>query len=257
VGHDAAAAPGAVDGGVPLQLRAAIAPEEGLEAFRRLVAARATGQVIVSPQDLGAYLAALDAPPAEAPVPERQEPATPAIDTSEVEAVLATHESVHTVVVTAHRERAGGLRVTAFVVFELGEQATVSEIRRYLRGKVPEELVPQHLVELEELPLGADGKVDRAALPDPFAGQDEHVGPRTEMEQTIARIWMELLGVARLSVYDNFLDVGGHSLLAMRAVSRIAKATGVRLNPSVMTLHTLEQIAAECAEKAAPSGAAR
>jgi hypothetical protein len=62
--------------------------------------------------------------------------------------------------------------------------------------------------------------------------------------------------VSRVSVYDNFLDVGGHSLLAMRAVSRIAKATGVRLNPSVMTLHTLEQIAAECAEKAA-AGAGR
>ncbi len=252
VGHGPAAAPA-----VPLQMRAAILPEEGLDAFRRLLTADVTGQVVVSPQDLGAYLDALNAPEPAAAPPERAETREPAVDVSEVEAVLATHESVHTVVVTAHRERAGTLRVTAFVVFELGEQATVSEIRRYLRGKVPEDLVPQHLIELEELPLGPDGAVDRSALPDPFAGQDDLVGPRTDMEHTIAKIWMELLGVTKLSVYDNFLDVGGHSLLAMRAVSRIAKATSVRLNPSVMTLHTLEQIAAECAEKSALSGAAR
>jgi hypothetical protein len=238
-------------------MRAAILPEEGLDAFRRLLTADVTGQVVVSPQDLGAYLEALNAPEPAAAAPERAESREPAVDVSEVEAVLATHESVHTVVVTAHRERAGTLRVTAFVVFELGEQATVSEIRRYLRGKVPEELVPQHLIELDELPLGPDGAVDRGALPDPFAGQDDLVGPRTDMEHTIAKIWMELLGVTKLGVYDNFLDVGGHSLLAMRAVSRIAKQTGVRLNPSVMTLHTLEQIAAECAEKSALSGAAR
>ncbi len=256
VGHDGAGSASS-SSPMPLQMQAAITPDEGLEAFRRLAAAGATGQVVVSPQDLGAYLAALDAPPPAPAVPERIAPTAPAVDTSEVEAVLGTHEAVHTVVVTAHRERAGGMRVTAFVVFELGEQATVSEVRRYLRGKVPEELVPQHLVELDELPLAPDGAVDRSALPDPFAGQDDMVGPRSEMEHTIAKIWMELLGVAKLSVYDNFLDVGGHSLLAMRAVSRIAKQTGVRLNPSVMTLHTLEQIAAECAEKAVVSGAAR
>ncbi len=252
VGHEHDVAPA-----VPLQMRAAITPDEGLDAFRRLLAAGVSGQVVVSPQDLGAYLEALRTPEETVVGPSRpvvNEP--PPVDVSEVEAVLATHEAVHTVVVTARHERAGTLRVTAFVVFELGEQATVSEIRRYLRGKVPDDLVPQHLVELDELPLGGDGKVDRAALPDPFAAQDDFVGPRTEMEYGIARIWMELLGVAKLSVYDNFLDVGGHSLLAMRAVSRIAKQTGVRLNPSVMTLHTLEQIAAECAEKAALSGRA-
>ena len=96
------------------------------------------------------------------------------------------------------------------------------------------------------MPRKSDGDVDRAALPDPFAPVDDYAAPQTEMEKTIASIWMELLGVPRVSLHDNFLDVGGHSLLAMRAISRISKQTGVRLNPSVMTLNTLSQIAAEC-----------
>ncbi len=252
VGHE-----GGEAAAVPLQFRGAIKPEEGLDAFRRLVSGGVSGQVIVSPQDLTAYLASLSAP-AEAPagLAMRAEPDAPPVDVDQIEAVLSTQEAIHQVVVTAHRERTGGIRISAFVVFELGEQATISEVRRFLRGKLPDDMIPQHLIELEHLPIGKDGKVDRAALPDPFAGQDDFVGPRTEMEGTIARIWIELLGVPRVSVYDNFLDVGGHSLLAMRAVSRIAKQTGVRLNPSVMTLHTLEQIAAECAEKSA-AGAGR
>jgi hypothetical protein len=251
VGHDEG-----MKGQRPGPLRDAIKPEEGLDAFRRLVSSGLTGQVVVSPQDLGAYLASLGEP-AEQPMAETQsEPEPPPVDVSQIEAVLAAQEAIHQVVVTAHRERTGNIRITAFVVFALGEQATISEIRRYLRGKLPDDMIPQHLIELEHLPLAKDGSVDRAALPDPFAGQDDFVGPRSEMEQTIARIWIELLGVSRVSVYDNFLDVGGHSLLAMRAVSRIAKQTGVRLNPSVMTLHTLEQIAAECAEKAT-AGAGR
>lgn len=250
VGNDAA------KGGAPAALRDAIKPAEGLDAFRRMVSAGIAGQVIVSPQDLRAYLASLAEAAAPAPAEPKPAPEPPPVDVSQIEAVLAAHEAIHQVVVTAHRERTGGIRITAFVVFALGEQATISELRRFLRGKLPDDMVPQHLVELEQLPLGKDGKVDRAALPDPFAGQDDFVGPRSEMESTIAKIWIELLGVNRVSVYDNFLDVGGHSLLAMRAVSRIAKATGVRLNPSVMTLHTLEQIAAECAEKSA-AGAGR
>jgi acyl carrier protein len=113
--------------------------------------------------------------------------------------------------------------------------------------------VPQHFIELDEFPLLSDGKIDRAALPDPFGDADDYVAPRTPMEQLIAEIWQELLGTERVSVHDNFLDVGGHSLLAMRAISRIGKKTGIRLNPSVMNLHTLEQIAAECEEKSTPA----
>lgn len=238
--------------GAPLQFEGAMTPVEGLDAFRRALAARLPGQLVVSPQHLPAYLAALRQPPepaAEAAAPAAA-PVRELVDASEVEAVLAAHEAVHQVVVTAHRDRAGEVKAAAFVVWELGEQATIAEIRRFLKGKVPESLVPQSLIELEALPLDASGAVDRAALPDPYAPKDDYVAPSTEMEKLIAEIWKELLGASRISVHDNFLDVGGHSLLAMRAVSRIAKASGVRLNPSVITLNTLGQIAAECETKA-------
>ncbi len=252
VGHDS----GERSAAQPLQFQGAMAPDEGLDAFRRLLASGTVGHVIVSPQDLPTYLQALRIPPEPVERAAPPEPEQPPIDVAPIEAVLAAHEAVHQAFVTAHRERTGTIRITAFVLFELGEQATISEMRRFLKGKVPDDMIPQHLIEIESVPLGADGKVDRAALPDPFAGADDFIGPRTEMEKTIAGIWKDLLGASRISIHDNFLDVGGHSLLAMRAVSRIAKQTGVRLNPSVMTLHTLEQIAAECAEKAGSAAGA-
>jgi acyl transferase domain-containing protein len=237
------------------QFEGAMTPAEGLDAFRRVLAARLPGQIVVSPQHLPTYLAALRQPAeatggGEAGAAHAGPPAHELVDASEVEAVLTTHEAVHQAVVTAHKDRGGEIKAAAFVVWELGEQATIAEIRRFLKGKVPEALVPQALIELDALPLGKDGSVDRAALPDPYAPKDDYVAPSTEMEKIVADIWKELLGASRISVHDNFLDVGGHSLLAMRAVSRIAKATGVRLNPSVMTLNTLGQIAAECEGKA-------
>jgi acyl carrier protein len=107
----------------------------------------------------------------------------------------------------------------------------------------------------------ADGRPDLSALPDPFAAEDDHVAPRTDAEKLIADIWRELLGVDRVSLHDNFLDIGGHSLLALRAISRIGKKTGVRLSPSALNLQTLEQIAASInvqrTESAAAPNAAR
>ena len=127
----------------------------------------------------------------------------------------------------------------------------MSELRRFLKSRLPENMVPTSYVTLDELPLVADGTVDRGALPDPFGAADDFVAPRTEMERTIAGIWCETLGVKQVSVHDNFFDVGGHSLLAVRVVTRLDKKTGVRLNQAVMVLQTLEQIAAECERRLA------
>lgn len=227
----------------------AMAPAEGLDFLARVLRSGLDGQLVVSPQHLPTYLESLRHPPEVPGAREGERPSAPAldlVDASEVEMVLATNEAIADVVVLAHKAASGEIKSTAFIVWELGEQLTIAELRRFLKGSVPEDLVPQQLVEMDVFPTDAAGDVDRAALPDPFAPKDDYVGPSTEMERLIAGIWKELLGVSRVSVHDNFLDVGGHSLLAMRAVSRIAKATGVRLNPSVMTLNTLSQIAAEC-----------
>lgn len=233
-----------------LGLEDAITPAEGVEVFRRVMTGAMPPQVIVSPQDLPRYLAHIRAPIAAA-----NAPAAATVNLAEIEAVLATHEAVLQCVVLSHGERGGTPQLAAYVVYEPSTHATVSELRRFLRERLPEPMVPQHFVELDTLPLVADGKIDRAALPNPFGPGDDHVAPRTPMEQTIATIWQELLGTDRVSVHDNFLDVGGHSLLAMRVISRIAKQTGVRINQSALNLLTLEQIAADCDQKASATAA--
>jgi hypothetical protein len=235
-----------------ISLENAITPAEGVEVLRRVLSAPMPPQVIVSPQDLAQYLRYVRTP--VAPAAEVTEPS--ATNLAEIEAVLATHEAVRQCVVLSHGERGGAKQLAAYVVYESGTHATASELRRFLRDRLPEDMVPQHFVELDTLPLVADGQVDRAALPNPFGFGDDHVAPRTPMERTIAAIWQELLGTSHVSIHDNFLDVGGHSLLAMRVISRIAKQTGARINQSALNLLTLEQIAAECEQKVGrPAGA--
>jgi hypothetical protein len=229
-----------------MSLEDAITPAEGVEVFRRALGVAMPSQIVVSPQDLGRYLDHLRAPKPVAGA----EPPEAAANLAEIEAVLATHEAVRQGIVLSHGERAGARQLAAYVIYEESTHATVSELRRFLRERLPEEMVPQHFVELDELPLTSDGKIDRAALPNPFGPGDDYVAPRTPMERTVATIWQELLGVARVSVHDNFLDAGGHSLLAMRVITRIAKQTGVRVNQSALNLLTLEQLAAECEQKA-------
>ena len=234
------------DAAPAMSLEDAITPAEGVEVFRRALADAMPSQIVVSPQDLGRYLTHLRAPKAAGGA----EPQESAANLAEIEAVLATHEAVRQGIVLSHGERAGTRQLAAYVVYEDSTHATASELRRFLRERLPEEMVPQHFVELDALPLSNDGKIDRAALPNPFGPGDDYVAPRTPMERTVATIWQELLGVARVSVHDNFLDAGGHSLLAMRVITRIAKQTGVRINQSALNLLTLEQIAAECEQKA-------
>ena len=97
--------------------------------------------------------------------------------------------------------------------------------------------------QLQALPRNRKGKVLRSELHDPFAPVDDYVAPETPTQEAIAKIWRELLGAQRVGLHDNFLDVGGHSLLAMRAILRMEKATGVRVGPIQMNMFTLEQIA--------------
>jgi acyl carrier protein len=102
-------------------------------------------------------------------------------------------------------------------------------------------------VPLERLPLTPNGKVDRRALPapdlEPAAPAAAFNGPRTAGEQLVATVWRELLGIERISVSDNFLDLGGHSLLIMQAIAKLEARTGKRISPRTFIFQTLEQIA--------------
>jgi acyl transferase domain-containing protein len=227
-----------------------LATADGLRALRRLLRAPELPPVVaVVPRDLQALLRELDEN-----VPGANRP--PEVDVSEVVAALGAHPAVVDATAVAHPYGEDEVRVVAFVVYDPAVPATVSELRRFVKARVPAGLVPQNFVEMTEIPRDARGRVDRAGLDDPFAPRDDHVAPRTPTEEVLAEIWASLLGLSRVSVHDNFLDVGGHSLVGIRVLLQIEKRTGVRLHPNALTLQTLEQLAAECdrrSDEAPPS----
>jgi acyl carrier protein len=234
-------------------MHGAITSSEGMAALERILAGPVLPQVFATPRPVSALIAELRQPQVHTPAPRVSVPVVPTAPLAEIEAVLATHESVRECVVLQRPNKPGELTLVGYVVFEQGRQATVSDLRRFLKARLPEHVV-RTFVELDSLPRVADGTVDRGALPDPFGVADTYVAPRTETEAIIADIWKEVLGVERVSVHDNFFDAGGHSLLAVRVVVRIDKKIGVRLNQAVMVLQTLEQIAAECDKRRASAG---
>ncbi|WP_345144820.1 amino acid adenylation domain-containing protein [Dactylosporangium darangshiense] len=148
------------------------------------------------------------------------------IEPGEVEGALLAHPGVGAAVVTGHGVDAGR-RLVAYVV-PVDGMPSVAELRRFLGARLPEHLVPGLFVELAALPLTANGKLDRRALPDPelvhVGPADSYVAPRTPTEETLAAIWAQVLGLGQVGIHDNFFELGGHSLLATQAVARIRGA---------------------------------
>jgi amino acid adenylation domain-containing protein len=170
------------------------------------------------------------------------------IEVGEVEAALASLEAIRQAVVVARDAGSSDRRLVAYVVYQSGEDLTVSEVRRHLRTRLPEYMIPSLVVAMDAIPLTPNGKVDRAALPDPFgkgaAGSGQFEPPTTEMEVLLAGIWAEVLKVERVGVNDNFFDLGGHSLLSLRVASAVAVQSGWRMDPRTLFFQTLGQIAA-------------
>jgi hypothetical protein len=172
------------------------------------------------------------------------------IEVAEVEAELRRLPGVRQAVVVTRSHGGGDSSLAAYVVFGAGVEPTVTEMRTHLKRALPPYMVPSSFVALDALPLTPNGKVDRQALA-ALDGPPSHeprgvVAPRTGTERLVAEVWQEMLGVATVSVHDNFFDLGGHSLLSMRALARLEKALGLRLNPREMVFQTLEQFAAMC-----------
>ena len=116
-------------------------------------------------------------------------------------------------------------RLVAYVVASREPTPTFSELRSFLKEKLPDYMIPTDLVFLDLLPLTPNGKVDRRALPTPEHLRSEleskFVAPRTPVEEAVAEIWRDSLGLEQAGIYDNFFDLGGHSLLATKIVSRL------------------------------------
>jgi acyl carrier protein len=137
---------------------------------------------------------------------------------------------VREAVVTARQHRAGDVRLVAYLTAGGPAAPDSGELIDHLKQRLPEYMVPAHFVLLDELPLTPNGKVDRAALPEPAGVRPDagptFVGPRDEMEATIAGLWSEVLGVDRVGMHDNFFDLGGHSLLLAQVRTALAERTG-------------------------------
>ena len=177
------------------------------------------------------------------------------IELGEIETALSAHAGVREVVVVAREDLPGGAALLAYYSTRGDQKPTSAELRALLRASLPEYMVPSAFVELETLPLSPSGKVDRKALPMPdemAAAERLFVAPRTPAEEQVAAIWRAVLNVQQVGVHDDFFDVGGHSLLAMRVAARIHAATGIRISfRELFTARTVESLAARIAEPGA------
>ncbi len=152
------------------------------------------------------------------------------VELGEVEAALAAHEALAEAVVVAREDRPGDLRLVAYVV-PAGTAVPAAELRRFLQARLPEFMVPSIFVTLAALPLTPNGKLDRQALPAPgrAAADPRETAWGAPVEELLAGIWAELLGVERVGPEDHFFAAGGHSLMAARLVARVRSLLGVEL----------------------------
>jgi aspartate racemase len=152
------------------------------------------------------------------------------IELGEIETAVKGDSRVRDVAVVMRPGADGDKRLVAYVVAD--RNLAVGELRGLLRSKLPEYMVPAAFVMLDRLPITANGKVDRARLPEPEITPElsgAHVVPRDDMERELVRIWQEVLGVDPIGTRDNFFELGGHSLIALRMFVRLEQNLGIRL----------------------------
>ncbi len=178
------------------------------------------------------------------------------IELGEIETILGEHQAVREVVVTAREDTPGDKRLVAYIVPQQNIQTNIGQLRDYLKERLPDYMIPAAFVLLSALPLNPNGKVDRRSLPMPekeHLSEKMYVAPQKELEQTIANIWRDLLQVEKIGIDDSFFDLGGHSLLLMRAHSRLSELVDKELTITDMfrypTIRTLAQYLGSDSEK--------
>ena len=133
---------------------------------------------------------------------------------------MLRHPAVGDVALTTIGDGPTERQLVAYLVYKNGSRPTIGDLRRFLGDKLPGYMIPSHFVMLDVLPLLANGKIDKNALPPAVVSRNAlespYVPPTTETEQTIAAIWRKLLKVEEVGIRDNFFDLGGHSLLTVQ-----------------------------------------
>ncbi|QQE72803.1 amino acid adenylation domain-containing protein [Brevibacillus composti] len=161
------------------------------------------------------------------------------VELGEIETVVSQHPQVRNAVVIVFEEEPGDKRLVAYVVTHREETVAVPELRSFLRERLPEYMVPASFVFVPAIPVTTNGKVDRKALPKPvFSRSDlglDYVPPRTPVEETLAAVWEAVLGQTP-GIHDNFFEMGGDSILAIRVIS-LAKEKGLRFTPKDLFQH--------------------
>lgn len=170
------------------------------------------------------------------------------IELKEIENALADHPDVRTGIVEPRREAGGDVRLIAHIVARPGSRVSASDLREFLKGRLPGHAIPSAFLFLDQVPLNAHGKIDRSALLAPAqpetSAPDAAVPARRFTEKVLSDIWIDLLKVESLGVTDNFFDLGGHSLLAGQAMARVARALGVSLPiKTIFEAPTVEELA--------------
>lgn len=155
------------------------------------------------------------------------------VDTGEVEMILLAYAGIKQAAVLGQRGNNDETCLVAYYVPAQNAELTGADLRDYLRERLPEYMVPSLFIKLEALPTAPSGKVDRRALPSletvKVEAESPFVSARTPVEETLAALWMEILGAKRVGIHDNFLELGGHSLNATQVVSRVSSTFGVEL----------------------------
>ncbi|MDH5597132.1 MAG: amino acid adenylation domain-containing protein [Candidatus Peregrinibacteria bacterium] len=170
------------------------------------------------------------------------------IETGEIEKTLETYDAVNQAVVTLREDQPGNQRLVAYLL-GAEDEANNLILREWLRQNLPDYMVPSTFVWLEEFPKTPNNKVDRKALPEPSQNSgnenpENYVLPQSPLESLLVDIFKEVLKIDYVGCYDNFFDLGGHSLLSLKVVSRFEKATGIHMHPGELFQQTIGQIAA-------------
>ncbi|BBC27198.1 non-ribosomal peptide synthetase [Pseudanabaena sp. ABRG5-3] len=159
------------------------------------------------------------------------------IELGEIETALRQQEDVRETIVIACDDARGSKQLVAYVVPKT-ESLTGRAIKSFLKEKLPDYMIPAFFIFLEELPLNANGKVDRRALPTPDLAspslESSFVAPSTDTEQAIAKVWQEILKIDQIGIHDNFFELGGHSLIATQVMSRLPQIFSLDLPLSLL-----------------------
>ena len=174
------------------------------------------------------------------------------IELGEIETILSQYPKIQQCVVMIREDNPGDVRIAAYVIPKPGAMPDFDAVRAWLRTSLPDYMIPQHFQILDSFPQTWNGKIDLKAFLPPadsntIDDEEEFAQPASEAELLVAKIWTELLGKERICLHDNFFNLGGHSLLSVQFITRLQQETGYRLNPRLVLLNTLGQIARQVA----------